>query len=36
MYRGLLAQTTQFVGLDVLGFPRSAAVLIILARQDPI
>jgi branched-chain amino acid transport system permease protein len=28
---GLLAQTTQFVGLDVLGFPRSAAVLIMLA-----
>jgi branched-chain amino acid transport system permease protein len=28
---GLLAQTTQFVGLDVLGFQRSAAVLIMLA-----
>jgi branched-chain amino acid transport system permease protein len=26
----LLAQTTQFVGLDVLGFPRSAELLIIL------
>jgi branched-chain amino acid transport system permease protein len=28
---GLLAQTTQFVGQEVLGFPRSAAVLIMLA-----
>jgi len=28
---GLLAQTTQFVGLEVLGFPRSAQVLIMLA-----
>ena len=28
---GLLAQTTQFVGLEVLGFSRSAAVLIMLA-----
>jgi branched-chain amino acid transport system permease protein len=28
---GLLAQTTQFVGLEVLGFQRSAAVLIMLA-----
>ena len=27
---GLLSQTTQFVGLDVLSFPRSAAVLIML------
>jgi branched-chain amino acid transport system permease protein len=27
----LLAQTTQFVGLDVLGFQRSASVLIMLA-----
>jgi branched-chain amino acid transport system permease protein len=27
---GLLAQTTQFVALDVLSFPRSAAVLIML------
>jgi branched-chain amino acid transport system permease protein len=27
---GLLAQTTQFVGLEVLGFPRSAELLIIL------
>jgi branched-chain amino acid transport system permease protein len=27
---GLLTQTTQFVGLEVLGFPRSAAVLIML------
>jgi branched-chain amino acid transport system permease protein len=26
---GLLAQTTQFVGLDVLGFTRSAELLII-------
>ena len=26
----LLAQTTQFVGLDVLGFPRSAELLIML------
>jgi len=28
---GLLAQTTQFVGLDSLDFPRSAAVLMVLA-----
>jgi branched-chain amino acid transport system permease protein len=28
---GLLTQTTQFVGLDVLGFQRSASVLIMLA-----
>ena len=27
---GLLAQTTQFVGLDVLGFPRSADLMIML------
>ena len=27
---GLLAQTTQFVGLEVLGFPRSAELLIML------
>lgn len=27
---GLLAQTTQFVGLDALGFPRSAELLIML------
>ncbi|RDK10511.1 branched-chain amino acid ABC transporter permease [Cupriavidus lacunae] len=27
---GLLAQTTQFVGLDVLGFPRSAELLVML------
>jgi branched-chain amino acid transport system permease protein len=27
---GLLAQTTQFVGLDVLGFPRSAELMIML------
>ena len=27
---GLLAQTTQFVGLDVFGFPRSADLMIIL------
>ena len=27
---GLLAQTTQFVGLDVLGFPRSAEILVML------
>jgi branched-chain amino acid transport system permease protein len=27
---GLLAETTQFVALDVLSFPRSAAVLIML------
>jgi len=27
---GLLAQTTQFVGLDVLDFPRSAAISIVL------
>ncbi len=27
---GLLAQTTQFVGLDTLGFPRSAEILIML------
>ena len=27
---GLLAQTTQFVGIDVLGFPRSAELLVIL------
>ena len=27
---GLLTQTTQFVGLEVLGFPRSAAVMIML------
>ena len=27
---GLLAQTTQFVGLDVFGFPRSADVMIML------
>jgi branched-chain amino acid transport system permease protein len=26
----LLAQTTQFVGLDVLGFPRSAELMIML------
>jgi len=27
---GLLAQTTQFVGMDVLGFPRSAELLVML------
>lgn len=27
---GMLAQTTQFVGIDVLGFPRSAELLIML------
>ncbi len=27
---GLLAQTTQFVGLDVFGFPRSADLMIML------
>jgi branched-chain amino acid transport system permease protein len=27
---GLLAQTTQFVGLDVFGFPRSADLMIVL------
>jgi branched-chain amino acid transport system permease protein len=28
---GLLAQTTQFVGLEVLGFPRSASLMVMLA-----
>ena len=27
---GLIAQTTQFVGLDVFGFPRSADLMIML------
>ncbi len=30
MAGALLTQTTQFVGLDVLGFPRSAELLIML------
>jgi len=32
---GLLAQTTQFVGLEALGFQRSASVLIMLALGGP-
>ena len=33
----LLAQTTQFVGLDVLGFPRSAdlMIMLVLGRHRP-